>query len=387
MPYYKFSDNDIFYNRIKTHPAVNFIIWGGKVYYNNKNYKTGTITTASVLHMPAGHVSLYELNVDRPADGLIYPFITKDGSLTSFRTISTSSFNGDFAYGDIVKGRYPMTASISRDYNALGSTSNHIKALKNTLNYYKVLSPHYEYSSSIVGRDIDDVPTNLISIPSIFYGSSIKKGSVDLKFYVSGSLIAQVKDENRNGELIQTGPRESVHSGSVAGVVLYNEGFLLLTSSTTLLSSHTETYAPLGSVNPTWLNFGTTGSNTVSSSFGIDFEGTNYVPTVTMLAHAPQAALNFSNNPTFLKYTSVSGTVLRTDTTASLYQEAEYKIKNSVSSSYNDSDPTASFRRQTFISKVGIYDKDRNLIAIAKTSTPIRKREENSYTFKLKLDF
>ena len=72
---------------------------------------------------------------------------------------------------------------------------------------------------------------NLISIPSIFYGSSIKKGSVDLKYYISGSLIGQARDINKNGELIQVGPSGSVGSGSVAGVVLYTEGFLVLTGS------------------------------------------------------------------------------------------------------------------------------------------------------------
>ena len=51
---------------------------------------------------------------------------------------------------------------------------------------------------------------------------------------------------------------------------------------------------------------------------------------------------------------------------------------------YND--PTASFQKQTYISRVAIYDEDKNLIAIAKLATPVRKRETDSYTFKLKLD-
>ena len=44
------------------------------------------------------------------------------------------------------------------------------------------------------------------------------------------------------------------------------------------------------------------------------------------------------------------------------------------------------FQKTTYISKVGIYDSNRNLIAIAKTATPIKKTEERDFVFKLKLD-
>ena len=43
---------------------------------------------------------------------------------------------------------------------------------ENTLDFYTVLSPHYAYSSSFGDKERQHL--NLISIPSIFYGSSIK---------------------------------------------------------------------------------------------------------------------------------------------------------------------------------------------------------------------
>ena len=60
------------------------------------------------------------------------------------------------------------------------------------------------------------------------------------------------------------------------------------------------------------------------------------------------------------------------------------EIKNIVSSSYHNY--SASFKPVTYISKIGIYDKNKNLIAIAAMANPVRKLEERSYTFKLKLD-
>ena len=55
-------------------------------------------------------------------------------------------------------------------------------AIKNTLNYYKPLSPNYAFSSSLRDLATDDV--TLISIPSIFYGSRIRKNSVKLDFSI-----------------------------------------------------------------------------------------------------------------------------------------------------------------------------------------------------------
>ena len=60
------------------------------------------------------------------------------------------------------------------------------------------------------------------------------------------------------------------------------------------------------------------------------------------------------------------------------------KIKNTVKSDYSNHE--GNFQKQTFISKVGIYDKDKNLLGIAKLATPVLKRETDSYTLKLKLD-
>jgi hypothetical protein len=41
---------------------------------------------------------------------------------------------------------------------------------------------------------------------------------------------------------------------------------------------------------------------------------------------------------------------------------------------------------QTFISKVNIFDKDGNIIAVAKLAKPVTKTNNTDYTFKLKID-
>ena len=63
----------------------------------------------------------------------------------------------------------------------------------------------------------------LWTFPEIFKGQRIKPGSVELNFYVTGTLIATAKDTKRNGEIIETfGPSSS----AVVGTVSYAEGVL-----------------------------------------------------------------------------------------------------------------------------------------------------------------
>tara|TARA_R110001592_G_scaffold168456_2_gene404604 strand:- start:105 stop:542 length:438 start_codon:yes stop_codon:yes gene_type:complete len=130
-----------------------------------------------------------------------------------------------------------------------------------------------------------------------------------------------------------------------------------------------------------WHYFGVTSSytNSPSSSYSIDFNGVNNVQTMMFFAHAKENQVNFSNNPTFLSESITAYTA------SNIYHEdSEAKIKNVVSSSYKNY--SASFEPVTYISKVGVYDKNKNLIAIAGLANPVRKLENRSYTFKLKLD-
>ena len=105
-----------------------------------------------------------------------------------------------------------------------------------------------------------------------------------------------------------------------------------------------------------------------------------------MFAHARRGVLNYSNNPTYIKYSS-SGSASEDlqITSSNMYMENDQRyIINAISSSYSKAEEF--FEKQTFISKIGLYDDDNNLIAIAKLANPVRKKETDEYTFKLKLD-
>tara|TARA_R110002012_G_scaffold85349_1_gene212832 strand:- start:146 stop:820 length:675 start_codon:yes stop_codon:yes gene_type:complete len=222
------------------------------------------------------------------------------------------------------------------------------------------------------------------------FGESIKKGTVNLKFYFTGTLIDEVADSRQNGELIST---MGTLSGSTIGVVLYNEGFVLLTSSADI-NSNKDNYSgnlASGLKNASWQYFGSysadsTGASgfATSSLFSVSFEGTQKIPTTTMFATAQPGDLNNSLNPTWVS-SSDSDWRARTSISEEGYIEPEdTSITNTINSQYCRYEDE--FQKQTYITEIGIFDKDKNLVGIAKLANPVQKKEADNYTFKLKLD-
>ena len=389
MSIFKFDEKEIFVNSLRLYPKYEFVAYSGTLYINNQKADSGSFSAQS-LNVPSGYISLYEINNDKlsGSNNFIYPFITKDGSLQSFATVSTTQFAQSFAYGDVITGSYPMSSSLYRNYYAQSANRTHLDALQNTLNHYRNISSHYEFSGSLGDKGTQEA--NLISIPSIFYGTRIKKGTMDLKFYITGTLIGHLQDSKKNGELIQVAPSGSEGSGSCAGVVLYNEGFVLLTGSWTLDGTLRNYINDISLRKATkWVYWGSgingfANAPMTGSHSSISFQGETTTPTISMYAHAPKGELNHSNNPTFLQsdqtlYPS------ELEQTGNLYIENDRAlIKNTVYSPYDNNEET--FKKHTYISKVVIYDEFMNVLGVAKVAKPVKKTEDREFSFKLKLD-
>jgi hypothetical protein len=390
MSYYKFKPNDLFVNTIEAYPDVKFYIQSGSIYINDEAYISGNYSD-NITGVPRNYTSLYEYNINRDTNQRIYPYVVKDGLKTTFKNITKTQWNTQFNYaGNQITSSYNLSSSITRyritsidqvtaTPTATSSTRNnsfYLRALKNTVNHYKYLSPYYNF-------DYYKNETNLINIPSMFYGSSIKKGSVNLKYYISGTLAAQASDTRYNGELVQV---SGTTTGGIVGTVLYNEGIILLTSSAQI-DGTTINYE--SATTSSWCRFGygandgvTISNTTLSASFSIELQGTTQIQTLTMLAKAPRSELNHSNNPTYLD--NSVGSIKLVSSGSYQYLEKERDIKNIVSSSYSDVSPPLS--KETYISKIAIYDHQKNLVGFAKLATPIRKTEDREFIFKLKLD-
>ena len=246
-------------------------------------------------------------------------------------------------------------------------------AIKNSLKYHSYRSQHYQFSSSFGDKATQEL--NLISIPSILYGSKIDKGSVSLKYYITGTLAGELSDYRRNGELVQIGPDGSVGSGSVAGVVLYTEGIVVLTGSWSLDSN---LFAYDGTDTSQWVYFGY-GMNDGNAPVLTNLSGSTDIQTMTMFAKAPYNDLNFTNNPTIIED---SGFSVITGSTRVI--ELPKTIKNTADHPYRDG--YTEYDQSIYISKINIYDENKNIVGVAKLAKPIRKTKNRQFAFKLKLD-
>jgi len=395
MPYlHSFGPDDILQNRMVTRPQFDFVMYSGSAYINNDGDFFGeNITT--------GTVNLYEYNVDRNgvSQQLIHPYVIKDAGLVFRNNMLTKTQYQSLPVGTQITGSYPMTASITRQYfsattfpfpdgtntakDTYVANRKELIALQNTLNYYRFMNNKYAYIGSYVSGTV-----NMLQIPSIMFGEQIKKGTVSLKFYYTGSLIDEAVDSQQNGELIST---MGDTSGSTVGVVLYNEGFVLLTSSADI-SSNQDFYLGTGvQQNASWQYFGafdltSTGgvSFATSSLFSVSFEGTQKIPTMTMFATAQPGDLNNSLNPTFISSSDSDWKALTVASDVGYIEPKNTSIKNTIHSQYCNY--AQEFQKQTFITEIGIFDKDKNLIGVAKLANPVEKKEADNYTFKLKLD-
>ena len=370
MSYFKLKDNDVFVNTIEAYPESRFYIHSGTIYLNNQPAISGTYSD-NILGVPPGYVSLFEYNVNRAEDQRIHPFIVKGGHKQTFKTISKTQWNTEFNYdGSVITGSYNLSASISKE--TLSGTSFKMRALRSSLNHYSFWSRHFDYETYYESEP----SITMINIPSIFYGSSIRKGSLSLKTFISGTLIAEVTDENRRGELVQT------DNGDVVGTVLYDEGIILITGSQTIGTLDN------GGTPVNWSNFGYGMAGelidyiALSASFSLDFEGVSQFQNMTILAKAPEGMLNHSNNPTYLRRSGNS--LLQMHTSSYEYIERQREVKNIVHSEQTDQEPP--FQKETYISKICIYDEHKRLVGTCKLATPIRKTEAKEYLFKMKID-
>jgi hypothetical protein len=277
----------------------------------------------------------------------------------------------NLSFGDNIEVNSAFTSSIELKYIGSSDDRIDIKALKNTLKEYQLYSNNFEYSN------FETTNLKIVKIPSVFYGSKIQKGTVKLDYYVTGTLVARLEDASERGELITT--YHPTTTGSIEGVVLYNHGIILLTGSSNI-GTQQDYFLGIssGSLSYNWTYYGETNTDTVSSSFDLTFKGTTYTPNIMMFAHADKGELNHTNNPT------AYDTLQVTTGSKGYYEQENTGYVNTVKSPFTKDE--ADFKKQVFITKLGIYDKDRNLIGIAKLASPLKKTEDREFIFKIKLD-
>lgn len=397
--FFKFKENDIFRQTIVTYPTNNFMF----LYDDDGEFKVllnNPLTSGSAASIRTDSFNLTEVNVDRTGSQVIYPFMDKLSSQDWISHVSTASFHSTL-WGGKITGTYLGHNTITRDY--IANTQNWLyKSLKNVWNSYSKLNADFNF---------ENFPTSssVLLIPRQYCQSAIKKGSVIATIFSNRSgaglsntvSIHKAQDIYKDGILrvIEDGmPSSHAYStiGNKVGFVLYDHGVVLFQSA----SIHgydavsNEAFLKTSAQNFEW----SSGSDNVynwkwfSDKFfcnkeenlafcSLQFQGINKIENITLMCHAKNGQLNTSMNPTFLERQS---NIFLTQTSQSTFTEnSNMQIKNTISSSHNILED---FEKQVYISKIYVYDENKELLGVAKLANPVVKKESNDYTFKLGFD-
>lgn len=227
----------------------------------------------------------------------------------------------------------------------------------NGLPVYPVWHPNDDVDFRTYKTQITDPITHMrvLHVPSLFYGRQIATGSVELvcNGYSRQEIVRVLRDDGRGGLYLSgsctRGPGGEDYKGVVwnkVGNVFYSEGLIVIT-------------------DPALLDFAENrDSVNTSDLLQVTFEGETRTPTKTFMCRMATGEYNSSNNPTFHVYDD-RGTISTDD-------DRIVPVRD---------DGT------TYVTAVGLYNEERKLVAVAKLAQPIRNREKDKNTIRIRVDF
>jgi len=268
-----------------------------------------------------------------------------------------------------IPGQYPQTGSITlvycRNYEqpqALATTGvfwyeEHHSVIRRLSDWY---SSHYkrtyptnaQFTGSIgVGPFTPSGSFTAFHVPEMFYGRQIASGSVlcTVNAFNTGSAISNSlgtvywKDYGY-GRLWEVRTSSSAWNVSNLNVgnVFYNEGLIVFTATSSLW--HQQLISGEG----------------IEPHITLQFDGSYPIKSMVALCRMNPAEVNASNNPSYYY----------TDETGKRWAHT----------------PQGNTEVITYTTAIGIYNEERQLVAVAKMAQPIRKREHDDLDFKLRLD-
>jgi hypothetical protein len=294
----------------------------------------------------------------------------KNGDYERAKGLTDSGFNV-LPYGEVYTYSPNFTPFLTSSFTSSEDFSSteyrKLKSLKNIINKKSAVDDVFNFDSIL------NVSCSIIGISSVYLGSGIEKGTVSLNYYVSGAILDQARDNRENGVLYN-------NSDEKIGFVLYEHGFIILTSSAPITPITYGKFKDQATAPATWTRFTClTGSEDFINT-SIAYNCLNNVPTITVLVEAQKGLYNHSNNSTYIE----SGSYSATSTKSSFIESNNMSVKKTNKSPFVSG--SAVFDKQTFITKIGLYDEEKKLIGVASLANPIRKTENREFLFKLQID-
>jgi hypothetical protein len=188
----------------------------------------------------------------------------------------------------------------------------------------------------------------VISIPQIYYGEGVKVGSVRLEDEQSSKIY----EDDGYSNLIDSG-------SNVAGNIFYDRGLVILTRDIV--------------------------SGSVLSQYTLNFRSTKTIYENEILLSVLESEFNVSQNPTAVDY-DVDGKFgkiklhsIQSNVNPNVFSGfGEYDYSSSL-------DTTGSYLAP-YVTTIGLYDDDLNMVAVAKLPQPIKSMPDYPLNFIVRFD-
>jgi len=220
-----------------------------------------------------------------------------------------------------------------------------------------------------VGRRISYASTNerilenniaVFSIPQIYYGEGIKVGTVVLE----DEQLARTYTDDGYSNLIDSG-------SNIKGNIFYDRGLIVVAKDIV--------------------------SGSVLSQFTLNFRSTKTIYENEIFLSVLENEFNTSQNPSAVTETDGvinthivqrPGSIRNGDLVTASFYNAGTKIINDEFAYYEDNvslDPTGSFLAP-YITTIGLYDNELNMVAVAKLPQPIKSTPDYPVNFIVRFD-
>ena len=355
---------------------------------------TGTIASGTYMVAGTGDDGMTDANVKAFSHGMFqsvydYPYLSSsanhifDLSFGVSRYVSTASTSTTpYAQASKKRNIYDQMAQVLMGYDISGSVRN------------------FDSDGEISALSTDSGVMNhcfFMNFSRLLSKDEIKKNSLRLQLFTSGTVthngygrgLLETLGDYKSANEYRTSPAgdygllftssagvvpaSDVPNSDAVGLVFYQAGIAVITSS--VFRSEFSTNATRGGLAATTITgalnkvgFGISGYQTGSTIdnlangfrhciYDIDFNNTIELNSAIYFCRVNHNEFNYSSNPTY-----VSGSKLR--------------VKNNVTD-----------LPLSYITTVGLYSPDNELLAVAKLSEPIRKDPNTELTLRVRLDY
>lgn len=198
---------------------------------------------------------------------------------------------------------------------------------------------------------------SVISIPSKLYGNNIEPQSIDIQWTPGGGAQTFSVYDDENGNLFCTENTTGVgssFSNQYCGNVIYEHGNMVITPiSSSVGNPYSSQVAPLAIIGASVLS----GQDGYNGTDNLQYVTVGFSSSVTLYEHQYKCVIRenefgYSLNPSLLSGSQAEAPLLGTN----------YIYKDFATGSYFS----------PYITTVGLYDNDQNLLAIGKLSVPTK---------------